>query len=261
MRRVCSPGSIGAASAACLFVLGWSVPAWAADGPLDRFVAAWMGVVAVIGADAATADGGKITVNVDEDTTFAIDDEGDEAPGPERDRRPGGDRSAEGRPHHGDHPRHRPHHGGMHDRGPHPGGMGPGRMGPPGGPEAHHPAMRAFHEIIRRLARIEEKLGIESGPPSGPRGDRQQRPRPEMRHQMRPEMQRPRGPQGGGERARERLEIPEDVRRQMAERMQEGRRHMEEAKERMEQARKKFEAMQERIKQLEAEVERLKAGK
>ena len=128
--------------------------------------------------------------------------------------------------------------------------MGPGPMGPPGGPDLHHAALRAFSEISRRLARIEEKLGIESGPPSGPQGDR--RPRPEM--------QRPRGPQGG-EGVRERRDIPEDVRRQMEQRMQEGRRHMEQAKERMEQARQKFQAMQERIEQLEAEVERLKAGK
>jgi tetrahydromethanopterin S-methyltransferase subunit G len=46
--------------------------------------------------------------------------------------------------------------------------MGPDRMGPPGGPDMHHMAMRGFHEIIRRLARIEEKLGIENAPPSGP---------------------------------------------------------------------------------------------
>lgn len=258
MRRLPFPGSIGAASAACLLVLGWSVPAWAADGPLDRFVAAWMGVVAVIGADAATANGAELPASGDGDATFAIDDKAGEARRPDGERRPDGDRHAEGRRrHHGDHPHQGAHRGGMHDRGPHHGGMGPGRMGPPGGPDAHHPAMRAFHEIIRRLARIEEKLGIESGPPSGPKGDRQRRPQPEMR----PEKQLPRGPQWGGDRNRERLEIPDDVRRQMAERMQEGRRHMEEAKERMEQARKKFEAMQERIKQLEAEVERLKAGK
>jgi hypothetical protein len=253
MRRLPSLVSIGAASAACLLALGWSVPARAATGPLDQFVAAWMGVVAVIGADAVAADGTEMIAG-DDDRTFAIDDEGDEgdeARRPDRDRRSGEDRHADGRRrHHGDHPHGGPHHGRMHDRGPHHGGMGPGRMGPPGGPDAHHPAMRAFHEIIRRLARIEEKLGIESGPPSGPRGDR--RPRPEM--------QRPRGPQEG-EGVRERRDIPEDVRRQMEQRMQEGRRHMEQAKERMEQARQKFQAMQERIEQLEAEVERLKAGK
>jgi hypothetical protein len=104
-------------------------------------------------------------------------------------------------------------------------------MGPPGGPDMHHMAMRGFHEIIRRLARIEEKLGIEDAPPSGPRGERR-------RH-----------------------DIPEDVRRTMEERMQEGRRRMEAAKGRMEEARKRFQAMEDRIKQLEAGVERLKAAK
>ena len=119
-------------------------------------------------------------------------------------------------------------------------------MGPPGGPNMHHMAMRGFQEIIRRLARIEQKLGIENAPPSGPTGDRPRRPEAEMRG--------PRRPEGSAERPMPRLDIPEDMRRTMEERMQEGRRRMEEA-------RKRFQAMEERIKQLEAEVERLKAAK
>ena len=132
-------------------------------------------------------------------------------------------------------------------------GMGPGHMGPPGGPDGHHHAMRAFREIIRRLERIEEKLGIEAGPPSGREWDRPRRPRPEM--------DGPRAPRGDGDRSRERAEPPEDVRRQMQERMEQGRRRMAEAKDRMEQARQRFQAMEERVKSLEAEIERLKGAK
>jgi hypothetical protein len=253
MRCPISPVSFGAASAACLLALGWSSAARAADtaGPLDRFAAAWMGVVGVIGATEEPGDEVELTqsaADAENENDFAIDDEGDEDRRPHREHRDSEWAEGGRRHHRGGHP-----HGGPHGHGPHHPGMGPGHMGPPPGPDGHHHAMRAFHEIIRRLGRIEEKLGIESGPPSGPEGDRPRRPRPEM--------QRPRGPRGDGGRPLDRLDLPEDVRRQMEERMQAGRRRMEEAKERMEQARQKFQAMEERLRQLEAEVERLKAAK
>jgi hypothetical protein len=257
--------------AACLLALG-RVPAARAEvatGPFDRLVAAWMGVVGVIGADAdlenEPASAESVTAETDENT-FTIDEEGEDGAAREdkaqrrrehrdRDHGEGGRRHRRGGHPLGEHAHrehaHREHgHGGPPVGGPHHPGMGPGRMGPPGGPDMRHPAMRAFHEIIRRLGRIEEKLGIESGPPSGPHGDQRR---------QRPEMGRPRGP--GAERPLPRLDIPEDMRRQMEERMREGRRRMEEAKGRMEEARKRFQAMEERIKQLEAEVERLKATK
>jgi tetrahydromethanopterin S-methyltransferase subunit G len=232
--------------AICLLWLG-SAPVVRADGPsspFEQLVASWMGVVGVIGAGAegGAADG------------FEIDEkDADEAAA--EDKREDAERK-------GDERRHRDHRGRGHHR---PGGQGdrrhgpppPGMMGPMGpGPhhgdaDMHHHAMRAFHEIIRRLARIEEKLGIEDAPPSGPRGDR--RPRPEMRG--------PRGPEGGAERPRRQLDIPEDVRRQMAERMESGRRKMAEARERMENARRRLQEMEERIEQLEAEMARLKGAK
>jgi hypothetical protein len=230
MRRLASPVFFGAASAACLLALGWSPAAHAAPaaGPLDRLVATWMGVVAVIGAD-EEAEGDVPLAEPEDERMFEIDEaDADDRPPREHRRRDG-------------HP-----HGAWHHH-----GMGPERMGPPGGPDMHRAAMRAFHEIMRRLGRIERKLGIESGPPSRPEGERPRRPRPEM--------DRPRGP-GGGERPRERLDIPEDVRRRMEERMQEGRLRMEEAKERMDEARRKFRDVEERIRQLEAEVARLKGG-
>lgn len=243
MRRLMFPVSAVAVLAACLLALG-RVPAAraeAATGPLDRLVATWMGVVGVIGADAdlenEPASAESVTAEADENT-FTIDEEGEDGEAREdkakrrrehrdRDHREGGRRHHRGGHPQGEHA-HRDHgHGGPPMGGPHHPGMGPGRMGPPGGPDMHHPAMRAFHEIIRRLGRIEEKLGIESGPPSGPRGMGSRGPRPEM---------------------------PEEMRRQMKQRM-------EVAKGRMEEARKRFQAMEERIKQLEAEVERLKAAK
>lgn len=102
----------------------------------------------------------------------------------------------------------------------------------------HNHAFRQLDEIIERLGRIEERLGIDQ-PGAGPRhsaGDR-------------PERQLPSRP-----------EISEDIRRAMEQRMQEGRKRMEEAHERMEQAKKKFGEMEERIRRLEAEVQRLRAG-
>jgi tetrahydromethanopterin S-methyltransferase subunit G len=229
--------------AICLLWLG-SAPVVRADGPsspFEQLVASWMGVVGVIGAGAegGAADG------------FEIDEkDADEAAA--EDKREDAERK-------GDERRHRDHRGRGHHR---PGGQGDRRHGPPppgmmgpgphhGDADMHHHAMRAFHEIIRRLARIEEKLGIEDAPPSGPRGDR--RPRPEMRG--------PRGPEGGAERPRRQLDIPEDVRRQMAERMESGRRKMAEARERMENARRRLQEMEERIEQLEAEMARLKGAK
>lgn len=232
MRRQVSPASSLAATAACLLFLGSAARAPAAPGPFEQVVASWMGVVAVIGAEGDEQAAASFADAADEDT-FEIDDgDADERPHHHR----GDDRPDRERRHHrGGHP-----HGGPH----HP-GMGPERMGPPGGPDMHRAAMRAFHEIIRRLGRIERQLGIESGPPSGPEGERPRRSRPEM--------DRPRGPGAAAERPLDRRDLPEDVRRKMEERMQEGRR-------RMEQAREKFRDMEERIKQLEAEVARLKAG-
>lgn len=247
MRRLMSPVSVAVACAACLLVVGWSATPRAEHtaGPLDRLAAAWMGVVGVVGVPAEDEDQFAMVPPADgfeDDEGVAIDDDGDEPRRPHRGHRDG-DWSAAGRHH---------HHGRPHDRGPHHPGMGPGHMGPPGGPDGHHHAMRAFREIIRRLGRIEEKLGIESRPPAGPEGDRPRRPPSEAEGL--------RGPRAEGGRPRERLDLPEDVRRQMEARMQEGRRRMAEAKERMEQARQKFQAMEERLEQLEAEVERLKAA-
>ena len=221
MRRFTFPLSLAVLAGACLLACG-VVPAVRADGPtggFDQFVASWMGVVGVVGGDGET----------DEDAaTFAIDGDDEDGEREDRPRR----RHREGdRPHHGGgRPPHGPHHPGM---------------GPPGGPDLHRAAMRGFHEIIRRLARIEEKLGIEDASPRF-EGDR---PRP------------PRGPEGSAERPQPRREMPEEMRRMMEERMQEGRRRMEQAKDRMEEARRRFQEMEEKIRQLEAEVARLKADR
>ena len=240
MRRSLFPVSFVAVSAALVLGLGGApaVRAEVATGPFDRLVAAWMGVVGVIGADDAAEDEAAWTESfADEmaDNTFAIDDEGDAVGSPRRERG-AGDWAEGGRHHHHQRDGHakggRPM-GGPPRHGPHHPGMGPGRMGPPGGPDGHHHAMRAFREIIRRLDRIEEKLDIETGPPSGRDRDRPRSPR----------------------------EVPEDVRRQMEDRMQEGRRRMAEAKDRMEQARQRFQALEERVKQFEAELARLKGDR
>lgn len=237
MRRLMFPVSLVAVSAALLMALGGApaVRAEVATSPFDRLVAAWMGVVGVIGADDATEDDAEWTESfADEraDNPFAIDDEGDAVGSPRRERG-ARDWAEGGRHHHRDgHPKGGRHMGGPPRHGPHHPGMGPGHMGPPGGPDGHHHAMRAFREIIRRLGRIEEKLGIETEPRSGREEDRPRRPR----------------------------DVPEDVRRQREDRMQEGRRRMAEAKDRMEQARQRFQALEERVRQLEAEVERLKKG-
>lgn len=129
---------------------------------------------------------------------------------------------------------------------------GEGRRGPPPGPPpGPHHVMRRFDEIIARLARIEEKLGIDDPVREGPRAGRS------------PGMQR--------------LEIPEEMRRRMEQRMREGRRPddgsaprqprpdgmgrgPEEMRKRMEEARTRFREMQERIERLEAELARLKSG-
>lgn len=143
-----------------------------------------------------------------------------------------------------------PHHprgmwGGHGDRGgrplPSPGmGRPPHGMGPMPRPSfMHDHASRQLDEIIARLGRIEERLGIGSpghGPHSGAG------PRPE----------RPQTPS--------RPEVSEEMRRAMEQRMQEGRKRMEEAHDRMEEAKKKFREMEERIRRLEAELQRLRAG-
>jgi hypothetical protein len=237
MRRLMFPVSLAAVSAALLLALGGApaVHAEVATGPFDRLVAAWMGVVGVIGADEEAEDEAEWTESFDDeraDNTFAINDEGDAVGSPRR-QRGAGDWAEGGRHRHRDgHAQGGRHMGGPPMHGPHHRGMGPGRIGPPEGPDEHRHAMRAFREIIRRLGRIEEKLGIEAEPRSGREGDRPRWPR----------------------------DVPEDVRRQMDARMQEGRRRMAEAKDRMEQARQRFQAMEERVKQLEAEVERLKGA-
>lgn len=215
MRRLLLPISVGAAVTASLLACVWS--------PAPRAEVAGESFASVLAPDADTFE-------------IADDGAGDEARRPQRGQRDR-DRPEDAWRDHG--PRHR--------------GLGPGHMGPPGGPDGHHHAMRAFREIIHRLGRIEEKLGIEAGPPSGREWDRLRRPRPEM--------DEPRAPRGDGDRLRERPELPEDVRRQMQERMEQGRRRMAEAKDRMEQARQRFQAMEERVKSLEAEIERLKGAK
>jgi hypothetical protein len=247
MRRFVS-WSHSAVALGCLLSFG-AGPAARAEivtSPFERFVASWMGIVGVIGAADEPGAADELEVEIaDDDRAYEIaDDDSGERPHRgehrhrDRERGEGGRRCRHGcHGRHGDHgpPEHRFHHHAHgdrpHHRRHHHDGMGPGRMGPPAGPDMHHMAMRGLHEIIRRLARIEEKLGIEDAPPSGARGEHRRR------------------------------DIPEDVRRNMEARMQEGRRRMEEAKGRMEEARKRFQAMEERIKQLEAEVERLKAAK
>lgn len=102
----------------------------------------------------------------------------------------------------------------------------------------HADASRQLDEIIARLGRIEQRLGIET-PGHGP-------------HRT---AERPDRPQSPG-----RPEVSEEMRRAMEQRMQEGRKRMEEAHERMEEAKKKFREMEERIRSLEAEVRKLRAG-
>lgn len=142
---------------------------------------------------------------------------------------------------------------------------GAGRRGPPPGPPPGPPhVMRHFDEIIARLAKIEEKLGIDDPVREGPR----------------PEHGPPRGPRAGRSPGMQRLEIPEEMRRRMEQRMREGLRPddgsgprqprpawpdgmgrgPEEMRRRMEEARTRFREMQERIERLEAEIARLKGG-
>lgn len=103
----------------------------------------------------------------------------------------------------------------------------------------HDEASRQLDEIIARLGRIEQRLGIDASAHGQHRspGERPERSEP------------PRRP-----------EISEEMRRAMEQRMQEGRKRMEEAHERMEEAKKKFREMEERIRSLEAEVRKLRAG-
>lgn len=132
---------------------------------------------------------------------------------------------------------------------------------PPGPPPGPHHVMRHFDEIIARLAKIEEKLGIDDPVREGPR----------------PEHGPPRGPRAGRSPGMQRLEIPEEMRRRMEQRMREGLRPddgtgsrpprpdgmgrgPEEMRRRMEEARTRFREMQERIERLEAEITRLKGG-
>jgi hypothetical protein len=255
MRRITS--SLTAAAIGAGLLCSGSAPVARAEAPAKRFeqfVASWMGVVAVIGSDASEED---------EPRSFEIaaeeaDEQGEG--GRERERRDA-DSDWQGPRHHRGHGRHgeRMHggpggrHHGPHHPDPHGEWMGPPRMGPPHGQGMQQHGMRAFYEILRRLAKIEEKLGIDDPLPSGPQGAGPRRPRPEMRPD--------RGPGDSAGPTMPRLDIPDDMRRMMEERMKEGRRRMEEAKERMEDARRRFRDMEEKIKQLEAEVERLKAAK
>lgn len=110
----------------------------------------------------------------------------------------------------------------------------PHGMGP-----MHDEASRQLDEIIARLGRIEQRLGVDAsghGQHRSP-GERPERPQPPARP-----------------------EVSDEMRQAMEQRMQEGRRRMDEAHERMEEAKKKFREMEERIRSLEAEVRKLRAG-
>lgn len=144
---------------------------------------------------------------------------------------------------------------------------GRGRPGmEPGGPGAmRDQVLRRFDEIIDRLTRIEQRMGLgERGPgprpPRPPRpewmGDREDRfgPGEDGPRQRRPDE----GQMGRVDRPLDRLQLPQEMRRQMEERMQQGKRMREQARERMEEARQKFAEMQERIEALEAEVKQLR---
>ena len=138
-----------------------------------------------------------------------------------------------------------------------PHGPGPIRMGPqpphatphgvPQGPphgDAMHgsplpaEAMRRLDEIVEHLRHIDARLG---GPP---------RPAAPGHH-----------PEGTPDRPLHRLDIPEDMRRMLEQKLDEGRRRMEQAQDRMEDGRRRFQELEERIRRLEAEVERLRAGR
>ena len=94
----------------------------------------------------------------------------------------------------------------------------------------HAEAMRRLDEILEHLRRIDARLG-------GPQ------PRPE----------------GTPDRPLRRLEIPEEMRRALEQKLDEGRQRMEQAHDRMEEGRRRIQELEERIRRLEGEVERLKA--
>lgn len=113
-------------------------------------------------------------------------------------------------------------------------------MGPmPRPTPMHDHAFQQLDEIIARLGRIEQRLGI------GPAGQGPQHSPGEWTERTQPSS---------------RPEISEEMRRAMEQRMQEGRKRMEEVHARMEEAKKKFREMEERIRSLEAEVRKLRAG-
>ena len=109
----------------------------------------------------------------------------------------------------------------------------PGMGGMHGPAPMHQHAFRQLDEIIARLGRIEARLGI-AGPATP-----SQRPQP-------PQAWAPPGapagerPSASRPQPSSRPEVPEEVRRAMEQRMQEGRHRMEEAQQRMEDAKKKF---------------------
>jgi len=152
---------------------------------------------------------------------------------------------------------------------------GPGRPGMDGGDRSdmRNQVLQRFNEVISRLERIEQRLGGGGQRPGGDAHHGMQHPsgprpkRPEWMGESgdegfgpRQNDSGPRGPnadrmQGGIAR---RLELPEEMRQKMEERMRQGREQMEQAREKMAQAREKFMEMQQRIEKLEAEVKQLK---
>jgi Spy/CpxP family protein refolding chaperone len=165
---------------------------------------------------------------------------------------------------------------------------GPGRPGMEGGDRSdmRDQVLRRFDEMLNRLERIEQRLGggnqherahAGQGPHSpghspglSPGMEQQRGPRPHG-----PKWMGERGPEGFGPRSADqgprgpntdrmeggfarRLDLPEEMRQKMEERMRQGREQMEQAREKMAQAREKFMEMQQRIEKLEAEVKQLK---
>jgi hypothetical protein len=148
--------------------------------------------------------------------------------------------------------------------------MRPGIDGAEGG-DMRQQFMQRMGEILDRLDRLERRIeagpGMRDGRPPLEDG-RREGPRPEWQSERRGEGFRPepRGPREGDRPPAapggvfERPGMPEEMRRRMEERMQEGRGMMDQARQRMEEARQRFEDMQKRIEELEAEVKRLKAA-
>lgn len=157
----------------------------------------------------------------------------------------------------------------------------------------HADAMRKIDEILDHVRRIDAQLG--GRPPrhhghrhAGPDGMRRPDERPRDDGGMRrPDAERPRGegdrpreeggreprpergrrpevepPQRGeadAERPRQRLDIPEDMRRMMQQKLDEGRRRMEQAQQQAEEGQRRSRELEERIRGLEAELDRLRA--